>query len=331
MGFSDFIASCFGSESAMSSKERRRKERRDKHRREDRNRDAQQRAYHDASKLAGQVDKPLPRRPIADRQSVRTPRSPPVAVLPSKKHMTPQVCLQVVALIDRLFPHIPYAVNGLAAMLLHGFRARLPTQVTIVCPSHTELTVETWAVTQGMQRIPGQRNVYAIATVDGILRSVKIKFVDEGYEDYGIIRCRTTEARVLNLRTIADEIARGYIQNLEKDSKGSKKKQKVFYGDMNWVLHMLIRFPSYDTALTNRHCTHIYSQNFWLPFTMSYPNTIRLFETAGVDTRSLEMEATYGGSNEAPVSIRRSSGSKNDSDWTLTEGRSHKRSSRKRH
>lgn len=208
-----------------------------------------------------------------------SPPSPPrrpAEVTPSVRCIEVHAVKEMIALVGKAFPHIPYAVAGKAAMVHYGFNQRLPKKVTVVCPSVSHNAMRCWAIAQGMHRVKDDPDAFGVRTSDRKIRMVKIKFMDTGFEDLEVVRGGESQTRVVGLPSIADQIARGYVDEL---ATASISKQKTYAEDMRWVLKKMIRRGqrlSYQTANMIMH------RDFWLPFTLSFPDTVALFANLGL-------------------------------------------------
>ena len=187
--------------------------------------------------------------------------------------------MEVIAIIGRSFPHFQCAVTGLSAMTYHGFRKRSPREVSLTFPSRYQDVVRGWALSQGFSAVEGRPMLFGVRLEDGQTCHIKTRFVDS--DTFSTLR--TVKAivsagpvRVLNLQTIAVHTARGYIAELRTSDLG---KQSVFASDMRWVLRSLSRSKQ---VLRPFYARHIAQPTFWMPFTLSFPDTLPLFASVGL-------------------------------------------------
>lgn len=191
---------------------------------------------------------------------------------------------EVITIIGKCFPHIPCAVTGLAAMVHHGFTKRLPKEVSLAFPSRYCDVVRSWALSQGLLEIRGKPNRYGVTLADGQLRCVRARFYETGFESLGTVRTgdRDARANVLNLSTIAVHVARGYVSEL---GTATQAQQSMFAGDMRWVLRKMERG---GLILGTSYARDISQDQFWVPFTLSFPDTLPLFANVGLGLHEVE-------------------------------------------
>ncbi|KFH43349.1 hypothetical protein ACRE_058990 [Hapsidospora chrysogenum ATCC 11550] len=217
--------------------------------------------------------------------SVRVPPTMPrrpVEVTPSNSSMDFEIVEEIIAVIGRAFPHIPYAVTGLAAMVHHGYTQRYPRAVTILCPSTSRDVVRCWAVAQGMYRVHDDPDTFGVLTSERKMRAVRIQFVSTAaFDEVEITRTRSGGAKVVALETLAAQIARGYVADLASNSAPGHpmKRQNGYAQDMRFVLKKMVRGGE---RLSYRTACNIVTREFWLPFTLSFPDTVPLFEYLGL-------------------------------------------------
>ncbi|KAF7547844.1 hypothetical protein G7046_g8879 [Stylonectria norvegica] len=196
------------------------------------------------------------------------------------EQMSPAVVNEVIARVGTLFDHGTFAVCGLAAMVYYGFTARSPTQVTIICPGYSQKVFKCWAIANGMYSFPNSHNTFGITTADGIIRKVRVNFWDGGFENLQTVQIGgNSHGSVLALPSLADQIAQAYAKELQFSAG---RQQAAFKDDMVWVLRSIIKLGAHDQLLTPRRCPQIVDETFWIPFTLSYPETTSLFTRAGL-------------------------------------------------
>lgn len=210
--------------------------------------------------------------------------------------------------IDRCFGHIPYAICGLSALVHHGFTQRKPTKIHVVCPSHARHVVRSWALAQAVPQVhdrTGNPNVFALRSRSGDWYAVKVRYA----ADFGEMGIHTHDmvshlgpgsssspslsssssssfckapARVLDLPTLADEVAVAYVDQLRTATAGLEK-QKGFEEDMRWILARIAERHAPADQDFAKFVPHIVHNSFWLPFTASFPYAIQLFQRAGLE------------------------------------------------
>ncbi|KAF5601041.1 acetylxylan esterase precursor [Fusarium pseudoanthophilum] len=199
--------------------------------------------------------------------------------LSDDRSMNREAVSEVVDMIAQRFSHIPYAVSGLAAMVYYGYEAR-PYRVSIVCPEHTRENQKCWARAQGMIPIPRQRHVWGVATSDGILQQIRVRFPYDFNEMHAlkIGTAGSLPVSMLSLAGLADELARTYVNELKHSDHD---RQENLAHEMIWILRRIIQCRLPEHALRPERIPHLIRETFWLPFTLSYPETVPLFAKAG--------------------------------------------------
>lgn len=217
--------------------------------------------------------------------------------------MSPELVNEVIAIVGHSFGHIPYAICGLAAMVQHGFSERLPTKVSIIFPEHTRAVVNCWALAQGMPRVQGTNRSFCVPTADGKLRCVRFKFLQEGFDNLVTTRKVLSHARVLALPSLADQIAANYVRQL---ATISVQMQVVSAQDMRWVLRQMDHQGEY---FNYRSGANIVRREFWLPFTLSFPDLVDLFaktDIVGGDDPCINVAVASSDSDELFMNVSRS-------------------------
>ncbi|KAG4293813.1 hypothetical protein FPRO06_00398 [Fusarium proliferatum] len=199
--------------------------------------------------------------------------------LSDDRSMNREAVSEVVDMIAQRFSHIPYAVSGLAAMAYYGYEAR-PYRVSIVCPEHTRENQKCWAKAQGMIPIPRQRHVWGVATSDGIIQQIRVRFPYDFNEMHAlkIGTAGSNPVSMLSLAGLADELARTYVNELKHSDRD---RQENLAHEMIWILKRIIQCRLPEHALRPERIPHLTRETFWLPFTLSYPESVPLFAKAG--------------------------------------------------
>ncbi|CZR33534.1 uncharacterized protein FPRO_01703 [Fusarium proliferatum ET1] len=199
--------------------------------------------------------------------------------LSDDRSMNREAVSEVVDMIAQRFSHIPYAVSGLAAMVYYGYEAR-PYRVSIVCPEHTHENQKCWAKAQGMIPIPRQRHVWGVATSDGIIQQIRVRFPYDFNEMHAlkIGTAGSNPVSMLSLAGLADELARTYVNELKHSDRD---RQENLAHEMIWILKRIIQCRLPEHALRPERIPHLTRETFWLPFTLSYPESVPLFAKAG--------------------------------------------------
>ncbi|KAF9776699.1 hypothetical protein IL306_005092 [Fusarium sp. DS 682] len=198
------------------------------------------------------------------------------------RSMNREAVSEVIDMIALRFSHIPYAVSGLAAMVYYGYDDARPYKVSIVCPEHTRENQKCWAIAQGMIPIPRRRHdsVWGLATSDGIIRQIRVRFPYDFNEMHAlkIGTAGSNPVTMLSLAGLADELARTYVNELKHSDQ---HRQENLAREMIWILRRIIQCRLPEHALRPERIPHLIKETFWLPFTLSYPESVPLFAKAG--------------------------------------------------
>ncbi|KAL7807750.1 hypothetical protein V8C44DRAFT_169298 [Trichoderma aethiopicum] len=192
---------------------------------------------------------------------------------------------EVVDCVGRLFDHIPYAVCGTAALIYYGYRAYSPDHVSITCPEESKEAIRCWALAKGMTPLPDNPDGFSVRVADGRSCPVCIKFMKNGFEALEVVRVGPGQASMVTLPSIANTIARSYVFRLHSSSTD---RQALYARYLAWTLKRMAEIPPSDPVqrLTPERARDIISRSFWIPFTLSYPETVPLFAAAGLEVQS---------------------------------------------
>ncbi|KAH8174558.1 hypothetical protein LIA77_05977 [Sarocladium implicatum] len=201
---------------------------------------------------------------------------------PSMDAMSPSTVREVIGIIGRLFEHVPYAISGQAAMVYYGSQRHASTHVSILVPQASQHVARVWALAQGMHAVPFKSDCFAVSTRDGLLRMVRIKLVkDSSFESVRTTRAGRSHARIITLPGLANQVASAYIADLKSGAPVSR--QSGYARDMRWVLRRIADIRLHEHWLTPARVPDVLKREFWLPFTMSFPEIVALFEVAGLE------------------------------------------------
>ncbi|KAH6960526.1 hypothetical protein DER45DRAFT_558052 [Fusarium avenaceum] len=192
------------------------------------------------------------------------------------RSMNREAVSEVIDMIALRFSHIPYAVSGLAAMVYYGYDAR-PYKVSIVCPEHTRENQKCWAKAQGMIPIPRRSDIWGMATADGIVHQIRVRFPYD-FEDMHALKIGSSAVSMLSLAGLADELARTYVNELKHSDHA---RQDNLAREMVWILQRIIQVRMPEHRLTPERIPRLTKETFWLPFSLAYPETVPLFAKAG--------------------------------------------------
>ncbi|KAH7256376.1 hypothetical protein BKA59DRAFT_541465 [Fusarium tricinctum] len=192
------------------------------------------------------------------------------------RSMNREAVSEVIDMIALRFSHIPYAVSGLAAMVYYGYDAR-PYKVSIICPEHTRENQKCWAKAQGMIPIPRRSDIWGLATTDGIVHQIRVRFPYD-FEDMHALKIGSSAVSMLSLAGLADELARTYVNELKHSDHA---RQDNLAREMVWILQRIIQVRMPEHMLTPERIPRLTKETFWLPFSLAYPETVPLFAKAG--------------------------------------------------
>ncbi|KAJ6442805.1 Conidial yellow pigment biosynthesis polyketide synthase [Purpureocillium lavendulum] len=229
--------------------------------------------------------------------------------------MAPMTCAQirqVIATIGQLFPHIPYAVCGHAAMSYYGSTPlKQPSYVSLVCPPDCVDALLKWAVAKGLSlcdRWPATTMATATATTtgaassssgggggffssfcvpttpDGVERAVRVHRCTAYFSGHmrSVPAPDAHGASVLTLPCIADAVAVEYLRAARADDY---RVLVLCAKDVFWLLRRMAALRGADErqALTPRRAPTFASARFLEAFTEMHVYSVDLMYNAGLD------------------------------------------------
>lgn len=213
---------------------------------------------------------------------------------------------EISSLVHGAFDHLSYAIGGLAAMVVHGCEERLPRLIEVVCSDESRAVFGNWALTKGF-RGSGD-GFFSVMLANGAEWFIRVRTVADFHNLRRELVPVTSEnvACVLSLTALADLIAQGYIKSLVR-----KQGQDRWADDMRYLLRFIAANKSVTEKLSPATVPVVTSGDFWLPFTLAYPDTTALFFDAGLQTDLLTnpygMALNSHPSNKTATSAPRSS------------------------
>ncbi|SPO02375.1 uncharacterized protein DNG_05048 [Cephalotrichum gorgonifer] len=168
----------------------------------------------------------LPRRSAAEARDIR-----------HDAPMNPPTVSRVVTWLGENLAHIPYAVTGVACLIMHGFGGRLPTHVSVLCPEHCKNVMRSWAAARGVVLYPTEKEFgVLLAGEKSHVRRVRMKFVsEEGFA--GIETVYMRKGRVLSLTTLVDVLAEEFME-MTGDRTGEGRL--LLGGGIIWAAERLV-------------------------------------------------------------------------------------------
>lgn len=204
---------------------------------------------------------------------------------PSAEPWAHETVGEVLDTIGRIFAHgTPYCISGQAALAYYDTEESLspPDHVSLLCPHYARHNVRCWAIAHGMQAIRTSPGSFAVPTSDGKLRRVRVKFLDnEVYHRIETIQAGTFGTNIMTLPSLSNLIARCYTKEL-KTRGPSLSRQDAYAREMRWVLRYMARQQDERHRLLPHRATEILVPDFWIPFSLAYPDTVPLFARAGL-------------------------------------------------
>lgn len=197
----------------------------------------------------------------------------------------------VLAELANKLSHIQFAVCGLAAMCVVGFRSRRPRHISVVCASHTRAVLRSWAAASGMLLDPTKPDHVGV-WVDGTVHHVRIKYLDEEFDRLTTFRYTPgasptggvahsdgapLSVAVLTLPSQIEMVATAYA--FERNRYAWRARNLLAH-DLFWLLAAAIR-----TGVKLRYADMpvVGDDRFWQPFTNSYPEAAKMFRKAGMN------------------------------------------------
>jgi hypothetical protein len=181
-------------------------------------------------------------------------------------------------LIHETLEHVPYAICGLGALIDHGFTRRRANKISILCPQECKNNVKAWAATRGYEVFIDS---VGLPMRDGLLRRVRIKFLDAGFEKLQRVRSSFSDAYVLSMASQLDNVAAGFLENRRR---GDERALKTIANDVFWCLdHIASRRERIDPVFLPTFL----GEDFFADFTARYPEARPEMARAGIDVSSV--------------------------------------------
>ncbi|KAF2963643.1 hypothetical protein GQX73_g9932 [Xylaria multiplex] len=257
------------------------------------------RASHYNSKLRANlgipdpVDRPQPHEPhhLTDPPTPTAPGEPPhphilssgrfstenSAVKFSTSNMSRGELRELFNLIHGTLEHLPYAICGLGAIVDHGFRGRKVSGISILCPIESKDNVRAWASTRGYQL---HGDSIGITTPNGLIRRVRIKYLEFGFADLQLTRSSFSNAFVLSIVSLLDNVAAGHLENKRR---GDERALTIIANDVFFILDII---ASRHTKVNTRFLPTFLGEPFFADFTARYVDARPEMARAGIDVSS---------------------------------------------
>lgn len=161
-------------------------------------------------------------------------------------------------------PAIPYVIGGLGAMLMHGFRGRGASTVSIIVPAVSKDVIRPWVLTGGGK---WSASGFEIQMDDSTTRAVKVRYIsDSSFEGLGIVSSTLggRGAKVLALTSCLEQIASAFVKECNgQEAPVASKQVETIIRDIRWTLqHAVSSSIKFDLG-----CLDVFlSPGFWDPF-----------------------------------------------------------------
>ncbi|KAI0533829.1 hypothetical protein GGR58DRAFT_521077 [Xylaria digitata] len=195
----------------------------------------------------------------------------------STSSMSREELRELYNLIHETLEHVPYAICGLGAIVDHGFPGRKISRVSILCPKESKDNVRAWAATSGYQ-IYGDS--IGIPTHNGSIRRVRIKYIEFGFESLQLVRSSISNAFVLSIVSLLDNVAAGYLENKRR---GDESALKTIARDVFFILETI---ASRRMRVDSRFLPTFLGEPFFADFTARYIDARPEMARAGIDVSS---------------------------------------------
>ncbi|KAI0186114.1 hypothetical protein EV127DRAFT_484478 [Xylaria flabelliformis] len=177
-------------------------------------------------------------------------------------------------LIHAALEHVPYAVCGLAALHDYELTDRQVNKVSIICPRTSRKNVMGWAATKGYEV---DRGSIGIPTSDGLVRKVRVKFIERGFEDLQRGRSTCSNATVLSIASLLDNVAAGWLDNKKRDD------ERALLVIANDIFACLDRIAASRENVDPGHLPTFLGEAFFVDFNGRYANAGTEMARAGID------------------------------------------------
>ncbi|TRX94226.1 hypothetical protein FHL15_004994 [Xylaria flabelliformis] len=196
----------------------------------------------------------------------------------STSYMSRAELAELFNLIHAVLEHVPYAICGLAALHDYELTDRQVNKVSIICPRTSRKNVMGWAATKGYEV---DRGSIGIPTSDGLVRKVRVKFVERGFEDLQRGRSTCSNATVLSIASLLDNVAAGWLDNKKRDD------ERALLVIANDIFACLDRIAASRESVDPRHLPTFLGEAFFADFTERYANAGTEMTRAGIDVSAV--------------------------------------------
>lgn len=236
--------------------------------------------------------------------------------------------------VDKLIPHLPFAVCGRAAMVYYGHRGRLPSYVCITCPKSAAVMLVDCARESGLQlstRFPQAFYVpLHAAAPPRVSCCVRVLACDD-FEGLARVRRGPLSTPVVALphlaHRMARDLAREFGDALARDGGARDEGLAERAAELVWLLRRMAELGGEEHRLTLDLAPDFGRAAFLEPFGRVCPEAASLMRGAGLDVGSLPGFEKSG--HAPPPAVPEPEKQRQRSAWTSPKpGRPHPRSGR---
>ncbi|KAI1752700.1 hypothetical protein F4782DRAFT_546330 [Xylaria castorea] len=196
----------------------------------------------------------------------------------STSYMSRAELAELFNLIQATLGHVPYAICGLAALIDHGLTNRQANRVSLICPQPCRKNVMAWAATKGYEVHAGS---IGIPTGDGLVRRVRVKFVERGFEALQRVRSSCSNATVLSIASQLDNVAAGWLDNKRR---GDERALRVIASD---IFFCLDRIAARRERVDPKYLPTFLGEAFFADFSSRYMEARPGMARAGIDVSAV--------------------------------------------
>ncbi|KAI0468468.1 hypothetical protein F4859DRAFT_205139 [Xylaria cf. heliscus] len=196
----------------------------------------------------------------------------------STSYMTRAEMTELFNLIDAALSHLPYAICGLAALIDHGLTNRQANKVSIICPQLCRKNVISWAATKAYAV---HADSIAVPMQNGLVRRVRVKYIEHGFETLHRVRSNCSNATVLSIDSQLDNVAAGYLDNKKR---GDERALAVIASD---IFFCLGRIAARRERMDPKYLPTFLGEDFFPDFTARYVKARAEMTRAGIDVSAV--------------------------------------------
>ncbi|KJZ77015.1 hypothetical protein HIM_03336 [Hirsutella minnesotensis 3608] len=220
------------------------------------------------------------------RQVERNGKGKAVICADQSLPMYHQQIVEAVEIFADMFPGLPYAIAGLAALGYYGYRKVEAKYIAVVCTEQTGAQIRDAAGAVGIKLSSQSPRNFYVTTSDNTDRCIRLYFTKD-LEKFSIYQ--TTPhghsnpygPPVVSLPHVLDFVAEQYLYALH-NPRSRNTPTAVGY-KVIWVLREITLASAVEHRLTNRKTPVASSDQFLRPFLEQFPIATALFRQAKFD------------------------------------------------